>query len=756
MPRRTRYPRVPSKHRRLRSGPAEHVPLRRGLPLSVLALLLAAACQDPSATAPDLPSDPLEKSQVRTHGADVRLGFILGEDGKPHEITYEVLSGIAVREGDIVIGRADEIPESAAELMASVRAGGGGLVTQGSILSSLLTRWPAGIVPYEIYDNLDDNGRITSAIKVIERSTAGVDFQRRNGQPDYVRFVAGLDFCSSQVGMIGGGQNIELNPGYDPDDARLDCSWASTVHEMLHTLGMEHEQTRCDRDAFVEIIWANITPGRLHNFEKHCAGHDWPFDYDEGSIMHYGPFAFALIETEPTIVSLRGRDSEMGQSSGLSDNDIRTVNRMYAAFNDAPVAVIAPLEVNYPEGSPVRFDASVSHDPDDETLWYHWDFGDGNCDPKKILPPLPGYCEVEKPEYTFADDGEYTIKVQVTDVPPDLEHLGSYKRDNTTATVTVINVPPTITAPNPLTFDEGSRFRYTSSFHDPGTRDGPFKLTVDYGDGGGVQPLTVRHPLIFDLDHTYVDNQPGNAPYTLVLTATDKDGGTGTDDTQITVLNAPPLVDAGPNVTITSGDVYAFSGSFTDAGLLDAPWNWQINWGNGDKSTGSAGNQVAPITESRLLCEPGDYAFSFLVTDKDGGSNVDFVQVSVSHLVLDLLILPGGDPNPVNLRRGGLLAVAILSTPTFNAADVDPDAVTLGDGSGTDTRVAKHQNGAFQSATEDIDGDGLLDLVLMFDVRTLVANGDLTDQTTMLVLNASLLDACTQARGEGSILVRSR
>ena len=43
----------------------------------------------------------------------------------------------------------------------------------------------------------------------------------------------------------------------------------------------------------------------------------------------------------------------------------------------------------------------------------------------------------------------------------------------------------------------------------------------------------------------------------------------------------------------------------------------------------------------------------------------------------------------------------------------------------------------------------------MLDVRTLVANGDLTDQTTKLELKASLVDACTQVRGEGWILVRS-
>ena len=45
-------------------------------------------------------------------------------------------------------------------------------------------------------------------------------------------------------------------------------SWASGP-------GMEHEQTRCDRDACVVINWANVEPGRGQNLERHCTGREW-------------------------------------------------------------------------------------------------------------------------------------------------------------------------------------------------------------------------------------------------------------------------------------------------------------------------------------------------------------------------------------------------------------------------------------------------------------------------------------------------
>lgn len=57
------------------------------------------------------------------------------------------------------------------------------------------------------------------------------------------------------VGMQGGYQLLTLSP--DPR-----CLTVTTIiHEMLHTLGIEHEQSRPDRDQFIQVNNPNVQTG---------------------------------------------------------------------------------------------------------------------------------------------------------------------------------------------------------------------------------------------------------------------------------------------------------------------------------------------------------------------------------------------------------------------------------------------------------------------------------------------------------------
>jgi aqualysin 1 len=103
-------------------------------------------------------------------------------------------------------------------------------------------------------------------------------------------------------------------------------------------------------------------------------------------------------------------------------------------------------------------------------------------------------------------------------------------------------------------------------------------------------------------------------------------------------------------------------------------------------------------------------------------------------------ILPGSDDNPLALRAGGTLPVAVLSTMEFDATRIQPATVTLGSEGGFDTQVTRRRNGTWMVSIEDVNGDGLVDMVLHFSVADLQWTGNLGSETVRLVLNGRFND----------------
>lgn len=61
--------------------------------------------------------------------------------------------------------------------------------------------------------------------------------------------------CYSPVGRTGGSQEVALG------DACL--NHGTIQHEILHALGLWHEQSRSDRDDFIQVMWDNIQEGKV-------------------------------------------------------------------------------------------------------------------------------------------------------------------------------------------------------------------------------------------------------------------------------------------------------------------------------------------------------------------------------------------------------------------------------------------------------------------------------------------------------------
>lgn len=81
----------------------------------------------------------------------------------------------------------------------------------------------------------------------------------------------------------------------------------------------------------------------------------------------------------------------------------------------------------------------------------------------------------------------------------------------------------------------------------------------------------------------------------------------------------------------------------------------------------------------------------------------------ISEIKVSIDIHPGSATNPINLRSKGRIPVAILKTPAFDPLDIDLSTVRFGR---TGSEAA-----ALQFSAEDVNADGLVDMILHFETQ---------------------------------------
>jgi len=183
--------------------------------------------------------------------------------------------------------------------------------------------WPNGRIPYTIKDDLHEiiKKEIPTAIKIFNDLTCVRFVPKEESDYDFVEFRDGHG-CSSSVGRSGGKQNIKLAEG---------CKRFGTVqHEMMHAMGIIHEQSRPDRDDYIKVNFDAIKPRLLRNFQKYdfqrADNLGTPYNYY--SIMHYSNHAFSDNGKE-TLVAKFDEKLIFGQRKIASKLDIDEINKLY-------------------------------------------------------------------------------------------------------------------------------------------------------------------------------------------------------------------------------------------------------------------------------------------------------------------------------------------------------------------------------------------------------------------------------------------
>jgi hypothetical protein len=232
---------------------------------------------------------------------------------KPKEevVEFKVVNGFAIAYGDTLLGKAP--PDFDA--------------MTGHSESPRVQLWDKSVIPYSINPSLPAPQRVQKAIDYFNQHTPVRFIPYDGSQPDALVFEPGEEECLSYIGRTGGLQPIRLV---------RNCGTQEILHEIMHALGFIHEQSRPDRDQYVEILWPNIdehyqsefaiVPDSLFESER-----DSPFDYR--SIMMYRPSVFSVHSGLNTMQSVVKSSQINPVSEGLSDTDIARVNRLYGGGN---------------------------------------------------------------------------------------------------------------------------------------------------------------------------------------------------------------------------------------------------------------------------------------------------------------------------------------------------------------------------------------------------------------------------------------
>ncbi len=261
--------------------------------------------------------------------------------------------------------------------------------------------------------------------------------------------------------------------------------------------------------------------------------------------------------------------------------------------NDPPVAN-AGLDIYINLETPAPLNGSLSEDAVG-IVNYTWTFVDGE------VTTLYG----ETAEYTFDALGEYEITLTVTDA------AGNFDTDDVTVYV-VDNVDPIADAGPDQVVEVGDEVEFdgSGSSDETGIIEN-YTWSFEYDDDDrelyGVAP-------VFTFE--------ASGEYEVTLTVEDPSGNTDWDTVTIRV-NAPPVADAGPDITVSVGDEVSFDGSDSsdDSGTIEE-YTWTFEY-DGEEQ------ELSGVSPEFVFEIAGEYTVTLTVEDASGLTDTDEVVVTV-------------------------------------------------------------------------------------------------------------------------------
>ncbi len=349
--------------------------------------------------------------------------------------------------------------------------------------------------------------------------------------------------------------------------------------------------------------------------------------------LHY---AYSCTNGDLSGATYAGSGTSASTSCAFNDNGSFTVKARIidkdggfteytTAVTVTNVAPTATLSNNGPvaEGSAATVSFSAQSDPSsaDTTAGLHYAYSCTNGDLSGATYAGSGTSASTTCTY---DDGPSTHTVKARIIDKD----GGFTEYTTAVTVT--NVAPTVSITGaPASSPEGTAISVGSTTSDPSSAD----TTAGFTKAWSVTKNASAYASGTGASFSFTPED--NGTYVVTFSATDKDGGTGSDSKTITVTNVAPTATLGNNGPVNEGTsaTVSFSGVTDPSGVDAASLHYAFDCSGGSLSGATyAGSSNTTGSTTCPFGDNGSYQVTGKVMDKDGGSSAYATTVVVTNV----------------------------------------------------------------------------------------------------------------------------